>query len=159
MHYTTRLGDRATLAHVNYECPCGCTAGLTYDRESGSEHLGRCCCGRLLWVGSDAATRVAAEYETGHNYVIDLGVVTLPWGELQPAALAVPAEWLAAAQPKPQPGTTRVLDVVCGMRIDPADAVAISEYSGRTYYFCAAACKQRFDAEPGRYAGAKEKTR
>ena len=155
MDYATRLGDRATLAHVNYQCPCGCTAGLTYDRESGSEHLGRCCCGRLLWVGSDAASRVQADYEAGHEYVIDLGVVTLPWGELQPAALAVPIEWVVASQPKPE-RAARVLDVVCGMRIDPADAVATSEYGGETYHFCAAVCKQRFDADPKRYVHAQE---
>jgi Cu+-exporting ATPase len=154
MDYTTRLGDRATLAHVNYECPCGCTAGLTYDRESGAEHLGRCCCGRLLWVGSDAASRVTAEYEAGHEYVLDLGVVTLPWGERQTAVLAVPVEWVVAKQRSQPEPAQRVLDVVCGMRIDPATAAATSTYKGETYYFCAPGCKQRFDADPGRYVRA-----
>lgn len=27
-----------------------------------------------------------------------------------------------------------------------------SEYKGKAYYFCSAACKQSFDKEPARYA-------
>lgn len=44
-------------------------------------------------------------------------------------------------------------DPVCGMMVDEAKAPAKSEYKGRTYYFCMAGCKQKFDAEPERYAG------
>ena len=43
-------------------------------------------------------------------------------------------------------------DVVCGMDVDPAKAAATSEYKGKTYYFCAKACKNKFDAEPQKYA-------
>jgi RNA polymerase sigma-70 factor (ECF subfamily) len=43
-------------------------------------------------------------------------------------------------------------DVVCGMNVDPAKAAATSEYNGKTYYFCAKACKTKFDADPQRYA-------
>jgi Cu+-exporting ATPase len=42
-------------------------------------------------------------------------------------------------------------DVVCGMQVDPAKAAATSEYNGKTYYFCAKACKARFDANPKQY--------
>jgi Cu+-exporting ATPase len=42
-------------------------------------------------------------------------------------------------------------DVVCGMLVDPAKAAATSEYNGKTYYFCAKACKIRFDANPAQY--------
>jgi Cu+-exporting ATPase len=42
-------------------------------------------------------------------------------------------------------------DVVCGMQVDPTKAAATSEYNGRTYYFCAKACKIKFDANPGQY--------
>ena len=146
MQYTTRLGGRPGLAHVNYQCPCGCEAGLTYDRDSGAEHLGACCCGRLLWVGAGAEDQVRANFEPGCEYVIDLSEATLPWGERVTAALAVPAGWVRAAAP-----AERVRDVVCGMMIDPAAAAATSVHAGQTYYFCAAICKQRFDAEPARY--------
>jgi Cu+-exporting ATPase len=34
------------------------------------------------------------------------------------------------------------------MDVDPEDAVGKSVHDGRTYYFCAASCKERFDADP-----------
>ena len=45
-------------------------------------------------------------------------------------------------------------DVVCGMQVDPAKAAGTSEYNGKTYYFCARACKAKFDANPGQYVKA-----
>jgi Cu+-exporting ATPase len=51
-----------------------------------------------------------------------------------------------------------VKDPVCGMEIDPEDAAATSDYQGATYYFCAVACKESFDAEPTKYLGAGEET-
>ena len=43
-------------------------------------------------------------------------------------------------------------DVVCGMQVDPKKAAGQSEYQGKTYYFCAPGCKQKFDADPRHYA-------
>ncbi len=43
-------------------------------------------------------------------------------------------------------------DVVCGMQVDPAKAAGKSEYNGRPYYFCSAACKAKFGASPQQYA-------
>ena len=43
-------------------------------------------------------------------------------------------------------------DVVCGMQVDPAKAAATSEYNGKTYYFCSASCKAKFDANPTQYS-------
>ena len=43
-------------------------------------------------------------------------------------------------------------DPVCGMQVDPAKAAGKSEYKGTTYYFCAARCKEKFDANPEQYA-------
>jgi Cu+-exporting ATPase len=42
-------------------------------------------------------------------------------------------------------------DPVCGMQVDPAKAAGSSEYNGKTYYFCAKACKTKFDASPQNY--------
>ena len=42
-------------------------------------------------------------------------------------------------------------DPVCKMTVDPAKAAAQSAYKGRTYYFCAVGCKQKFDHEPEKY--------
>ncbi|HEX2031873.1 MAG TPA: YHS domain-containing protein [Actinomycetota bacterium] len=45
-----------------------------------------------------------------------------------------------------------VKDPVCGMTIEEADAVATSEFGGKTYYFCSADCKEEFDQNPEDYA-------
>jgi Cu+-exporting ATPase len=42
----------------------------------------------------------------------------------------------------------QVLDPVCGMTIDPADAAGHLEYNGTTYYFCHQSCLDRFRAAP-----------
>jgi Cu+-exporting ATPase len=48
-------------------------------------------------------------------------------------------------------------DPVCGMEVDEKDAAATSSYKGKTYYFCAQNCKERFDKSPGKYLnGARE---
>jgi Cu+-exporting ATPase len=42
-------------------------------------------------------------------------------------------------------------DPVCNMKVDPDKAAGKSECEGKTYYFCSAGCKKRFDANPGQY--------
>lgn len=42
-------------------------------------------------------------------------------------------------------------DPVCNMQVDPKTAAGKSEYKGKTYYFCSAGCKTRFDADPGQF--------
>ena len=44
-----------------------------------------------------------------------------------------------------------VKDVVCGMEIEPTEAVATSEYEGKTYYFCSVSCKEKFELDPLQY--------
>ena len=49
-------------------------------------------------------------------------------------------------------------DPICNMDVDEKSARAsgrISEYQGKTYYFCADSCKQQFDKEPERYIDKK----
>lgn len=41
-----------------------------------------------------------------------------------------------------------VLDPVCGMTVDPANAAGSFEYQGKTYYFCAKHCLHRFEKDP-----------
>jgi len=45
----------------------------------------------------------------------------------------------------------KVTDPVCGMTFDGKKAVATVEYQGRTYYFCAQACRKQFEEDPARY--------
>jgi Cu+-exporting ATPase len=42
-------------------------------------------------------------------------------------------------------------DPVCKMDVDPKKAAAQSNYKGQTVYFCAVGCKEKFDADPGKY--------
>ena len=44
----------------------------------------------------------------------------------------------------------QVIDPVCKMTIEDADAAATSIYKGATYYFCANQCK-KFDENPEAY--------
>ena len=44
-----------------------------------------------------------------------------------------------------------VLDPVCGMTIDPADAVGHAEHRGQTYYFCHESCLEAFVANPEQF--------
>lgn len=43
-------------------------------------------------------------------------------------------------------------DPVCGMQVDPKSAAATASHQGKTYYFCAAGCKAKFEKNPGQYA-------
>ena len=51
--------------------------------------------------------------------------------------------------------TATAKDPVCGMEIDPGSAFAEEEYKGAKYYFCSAACQERFRAEAEKYAPPK----
>jgi Cu+-exporting ATPase len=46
---------------------------------------------------------------------------------------------------------TVAIDPVCKMQVDENKAAGTSEYDGKTYYFCAAVCKRKFDANPKDY--------
>ena len=59
---------------------------------------------------------------------------------------------LVATGQQAEPQTAKLMDPVCGLRVDPATAAGSSEYAGRTYYFHSAACKAEFDAQPERFA-------
>ena len=47
-----------------------------------------------------------------------------------------------------------VTDPVCGMSIDPANAVGSSTYGGETYHFCSRGCETSFETAPGESGGA-----
>jgi Cu+-exporting ATPase len=49
----------------------------------------------------------------------------------------------------------KVKDTVCGMTIEDKDAAATSDYRGKTYYFCSTSCRDKFEKNPGAYAGEK----
>jgi Cu+-exporting ATPase len=54
-----------------------------------------------------------------------------------------------------KPAAEHERDPVCGMSVNPATAKHISQYDGDNYYFCCAACAQKFTAEPPKYLSQK----
>ena len=44
-----------------------------------------------------------------------------------------------------------VVDPVCGMTIDPSDAVGHVDHKGQTYYFCAESCLEQFRENPEQF--------
>ncbi len=49
------------------------------------------------------------------------------------------------------------VDPVCGMTVDPGAGKPSAVHADRTYWFCCAGCKAKFEADPGRYlAGQRE---
>jgi P-type Cu+ transporter len=44
-----------------------------------------------------------------------------------------------------------VKDPVCGMNVDPRDSKHRSSHDGKTFHFCSAGCKTKFEADPARY--------
>jgi len=48
----------------------------------------------------------------------------------------------------------RAKDPVCGMMVHPQKAAGKCEHGGKTYFFCSARCKERFQQEPEKYLAA-----
>jgi Cu+-exporting ATPase len=53
--------------------------------------------------------------------------------------------------PMMQPAEQGELDPVCGMRVNPATAAGSHDYKGKTYYFCAIRCRDKFRDDPDYY--------
>jgi Cu+-exporting ATPase len=43
------------------------------------------------------------------------------------------------------------IDPVCGMTVDPEQAVTTADYEGKTYYFCSVGCRDKFVGDPEKY--------
>jgi xanthine dehydrogenase accessory factor len=65
----------------------------------------------------------------------------------------------SAAQAAAKPAPTLTLNVIsneakdpiCGMMVEKSKAKHKSEFQGKTFYFCCAGCKQKFEQSPERY--------
>lgn len=64
---------------------------------------------------------------------------------LQPRAVAGEA---TPAEP------TEAMDPICGMTVQVEGARHTAEHAGRTFYFCCGGCREKFLADPERYAAA-----
>jgi Cu+-exporting ATPase len=47
----------------------------------------------------------------------------------------------------------KIKDPVCGMELQRSDSEEHAVFGGKTYYFCSADCKDKFDEDPGRWIG------
>jgi Cu+-exporting ATPase len=50
----------------------------------------------------------------------------------------------------------KAMDRVCGMEVKKRKAAGTSKYKGKTYYFCATGCKEKFDENPEEYVHKEE---
>ncbi len=78
------------------------------------------------------------------NYTTFLNLVFL-------AILAV-LYWLYRNRARLGGGQGYAFDPVCGMQVETANAPAHATHGGHTWYFCSDRCRERFEAEPSRFA-------
>lgn len=73
------------------------------------------------------------------------------------AALVVATVPAAAEEPaKKAAAQEKVLDPVCGMKIDPAKAAGTVKHGEKTYHFCSKSCKESFEKDPAKYLEKKK---
>jgi YHS domain-containing protein len=48
-------------------------------------------------------------------------------------------------------GKTMAKDPVCEMEVNEKEAAVTYEYKGKTYYFCAVECKEKFEKNPEKF--------
>jgi YHS domain-containing protein len=53
----------------------------------------------------------------------------------------------------------KVKDPVCGMMLDPGEAVAMTTYESRHVYFCSDDCRREFEASPAKFYDRLEEER
>lgn len=153
----TLLETDATSLRAGYDCPCGCTPSVAYERGGGVVEEG-CCCGNQFAVGPEASSSLTPA--TGFR--LESQRLQAPWGQ------ALEAAWLVgpsvhgpvAEHDHPDDAGTHshdqaaVVDPVCGMTVEPEAAREKglhSAYSGTDYHFCGKGCKLEFDDDPERY--------
>jgi xanthine dehydrogenase accessory factor len=92
-----------------------------------------------------ARIRCPAGLDLGPSSQEEIAVAILAelvaWRHTRPGA----TELLRAVEP------IEAVDPVCGMTVSVAGARETAVYEGRTYYFCGAHCRKRFEADPARY--------
>jgi uncharacterized membrane protein YraQ (UPF0718 family)/YHS domain-containing protein len=95
-------------------------------------------------------TRPDWNYTTWLNFAAVAVALVLGWRFLRTGGPAM----LRAMEASPDDKAKLATDPVCGMTVDPATAAGRSTFDGGTYFFCSSGCKETFDQDPGRYAGA-----
>src|ERR1019366_2826479 len=86
----------------------------------------------------------SAHFESNYTTFLNLlfiGVAVVVW-------------WLARSQSRFGGGAGYAIDPVCGMQVRQENAPAQASLGGDHYYFCSDRCRERFEAQPGRYTSA-----
>ncbi|MEO6350078.1 MAG: YHS domain-containing protein [Candidatus Limnocylindrales bacterium] len=144
---------------AGYVCPCGCTPSVEYIKGAQVAAEG-CCCGNHFAVGPQAAITLTP----APGFRAELQTFSAPWGEpLEAAWLIGPsvhgpigADEHQSDDSQPAHGMS-VLDVVCGMSVDPETARTKglhATFQGGEYFFCGKGCKLEFEDDPERYLDA-----
>jgi P-type Cu+ transporter len=108
-----------------------------HGEEAGNEKVTDPVCGMKI-VSSEAAAK--AEYK-GKTYSFCME-------GCKEKFLENPEKYVKAAN-------EMVACPVMGTRIKKSEAAGSSDYEGKTYYFCCAGCKEKFDKDPAKYAEKK----
>ena len=103
---------------------------------------------------SGVSPRAAGSAETGVSPRAAGSAETGVSPRAAPASHAGHAIASAAAKTKPAapPAEGKATDPICKMQVDIKTARHTSQHEGRSYYFCCAGCKQRFEQNPSAYA-------
>ena len=49
----------------------------------------------------------------------------------------------------------KVVDPVCGMKINPSEAARQTRHGGKLYHFCSEDCLKKFEADPQKFVASK----
>ena len=99
MEYVVRSPmNKPDVVEVRYDCECGCKPRARYQQGTAEAGHNQCCCGRVHFVGVDAAGRLhtyleerrAQGEDAGLNYTVTVEEVNAPWGETVPVAFGIP---------------------------------------------------------------------
>ena len=91
-----------------------------------------------VWTATIAPTHFSWDYTTILNLVC-LGLFAVLY-------------WLYRNRERLGGGAGLAMDPMCGMQVRTADAPARSSYGGQRFWFCSDRCRERFDADPARFA-------
>jgi YHS domain-containing protein len=149
------LESDGAFVSAGYDCPCGCTPSLAYDR-GGSVVRDDCCCGNTFALGPDSAVGLGQR----PGFIPEHQVLVAPWNEaLQAAWLVGPSRHGSEAAHDHDhhahgAAATTAVDPVCGMTVEIERARAAglhANHEGADYYFCGRGCLLDFGEDPQRY--------
>jgi xanthine dehydrogenase accessory factor len=102
----------------------------------------------------EIALSVMAQIVQARRTALGEGARTGTAGHAAPAPQAGPksaAPAAAKSKPAATPAEGKAIDPICKMQVDIKAARHTAQHEGRTFYFCCAGCKQRFEQNPSAY--------